>query len=132
MKAEAVSKKTVPSQGFTPIICVQLGSKTLCFVPHNSPNGTIRATESTRLWRKRVGVEPTTRLARSRIAGFEDREDHRTLFASTKSIEAASGASTATIFAPQICNADLSFLLILSVPQFSRQRFTNMSLRQSL
>jgi len=74
-----------------------------------------------------VGVEPTTRLAKSRIAGFEDREDHRTLFASTKSIEAASGASTATIFAPQICNADLSFLLILSVPQFSRQRFTNRS-----
>jgi hypothetical protein len=37
---------------------VQLGSKTPCFVPHNRPNGTIRATESTRLWRKRVGVEP--------------------------------------------------------------------------
>jgi hypothetical protein len=29
-----------------------------------------------------VGVEPTTRLAKSRITGFEDREDHRTLFAS--------------------------------------------------
>jgi hypothetical protein len=36
---------------------VQLGSKTPCFVPHNIPDSTIRATESTRLWRKRVGVE---------------------------------------------------------------------------
>ena len=37
-----------------------------------------------------MGVEPTTRLAKSRITGFEDREDHRTLFASGKSIVAAS------------------------------------------
>jgi hypothetical protein len=29
-----------------------------------------------------VGVEPTIRLAKSRIAGFEDREGHRTPFAS--------------------------------------------------
>ena len=35
-----------------------------------------------RAWRKRVGVEPTTRLAKSRIAGFEGREGHRTPFAS--------------------------------------------------
>ena len=34
-----------------------------------------------RAWRKRVGVEPTTRLAKSRIAGFEGRGDHRTPFA---------------------------------------------------
>src|SRR6478672_2472291 len=34
------------------------------------------------IWRKRVGVEPTTRLAKSRIAGFEGREDHRIPFAS--------------------------------------------------
>ena len=33
-------------------------------------------------WRKRVGVEPTIRAAKDRIAGFEDREDHRTPFAS--------------------------------------------------
>ncbi len=33
-------------------------------------------------WRKRVGVEPTTRLAKNRITGFEGREDHRTLCAS--------------------------------------------------
>ena len=32
-------------------------------------------------WRKRVGVEPTIRPAKERIAGFEGREDHRTLFA---------------------------------------------------
>jgi len=61
---------------------VQLGSKTTVFLSHNIPNGTIRATESTRPWRKRVGVEPTIRLAKSRIAGFEGREDHRTLCAS--------------------------------------------------
>src|SRR5271165_3394657 len=40
------------------------------------------------LWRKRVGVEPTIRLAKSRITGFEGREDHRTLCASGKSIQA--------------------------------------------
>jgi hypothetical protein len=33
-------------------------------------------------WRKRVGVEPTIRPAKGRIAGFEGRESHRTLFAS--------------------------------------------------
>ncbi len=33
-------------------------------------------------WRKRVGVEPTIRLAKSRINGFEGHEDHRTPFAS--------------------------------------------------
>ncbi len=41
-----------------------------------------RATESTGLWRKRVGVEPTIRLAKSRINGFEGHEDHRAPFAS--------------------------------------------------
>ena len=30
------------------------------------------------VWRKRVGVEPTIRPAKGRIAGFEGREDHRT------------------------------------------------------
>jgi hypothetical protein len=33
-------------------------------------------------WRKRVGVEPTIRPAKGRIAGFEGREDHRTPCAS--------------------------------------------------
>ena len=33
-------------------------------------------------WRKRVRVELTTRLAKSRIAGFEGREGHRTPCAS--------------------------------------------------
>jgi len=37
-------------------------------------------------WRKRVGVEPTIRPAKDRIAGFEDRESHRTPFASAESI----------------------------------------------
>ena len=35
------------------------------------------------IWRKRVGVEPTIHPAKGRIAGFEDREDHRTPCAST-------------------------------------------------
>src|SRR6266436_3512976 len=39
-----------------------------------------------RIWRKRVGVEPTIRPAKDRIAGFEGRESHRTLFASASSI----------------------------------------------
>src|SRR5579859_8245712 len=38
------------------------------------------------IWRKRVGVEPTIRPAKDRIAGFEGREDHRTPFASAASI----------------------------------------------
>lgn len=48
--------------------------------------GAVRATESTGLWRRRVGVEPTIRSAKDRIADFEGREDHRTLFASEESI----------------------------------------------
>ena len=39
-------------------------------------------------WRKRVGVEPTIRPAKDRIAGFEGREGHRTLFASERIIDA--------------------------------------------
>ena len=39
-----------------------------------------------RAWRKRVGVEPTIRPAKDRIAGFEGRERHRTFFASANSI----------------------------------------------
>jgi hypothetical protein len=42
----------------------------------------ISAAESMGLWRKRVGVEPTIHPAKGRIAGFEDREDHRTPCAS--------------------------------------------------
>ena len=42
-------------------------------------------------WRKRVGVEPTTRLAKSRINGFEGHEDHRTPFASAADYSSARG-----------------------------------------
>ena len=35
-----------------------------------------------KIWRKRVGVEPTILAAEDRINGFEGHEDHRTLFAS--------------------------------------------------
>src|SRR5271169_982107 len=51
------------------------------------------------LWRRRVGVEPTIRSAKERIAGFEGRESHRTLFASAGSIaEGADLPGTATAF----------------------------------
>jgi hypothetical protein len=43
------------------------------------------------IWRKRVGVEPTIRPAKDRIAGFEGREGHRTNFASGMSISGRSG-----------------------------------------
>ena len=42
-------------------------------------------------WRKRVSVELTNRLAKSRIAGFEGREGHRTPFASTVILQGLSG-----------------------------------------
>jgi hypothetical protein len=46
-----------------------------------------------------VGVEPTIRPAKDRIAGFEDREGHRTLFASVESI----GVKRAAIQIAAIC-----------------------------
>src|SRR6266852_3918610 len=45
-----------------------------------------KAIESSSIWRKRVGVDPTIRPAKDRITGFEGRESHRTLFASGNSI----------------------------------------------
>jgi len=42
----------------------------------------VRTADSTGLWRKRVGVEPTTLAAKDRINGFEGHEGHRTPFAS--------------------------------------------------
>src|SRR6266849_1184226 len=45
-----------------------------------------KAIESSSIWRKRVGVEPTIRPAKDRITGFEGLESHRTLFASGNSI----------------------------------------------
>jgi hypothetical protein len=44
------------------------------------------------LWRKRVGVEPTTLAAKDRINGFEGHEDHRTSFASTACINIGTGS----------------------------------------
>jgi hypothetical protein len=43
------------------------------------------------LWRKRVGVEPTIRIAKSRINGFEGHEDHRTSCASVANYSSAGG-----------------------------------------
>jgi len=39
--------------------------------------------EQNQMWRRRVGVEPTIRSAKGRISGFEGRDSHRTIFASS-------------------------------------------------
>ena len=50
------------------------------------PRPEVKCLRRNEIWRKRVGVEPTIRPAKDRIAGFEGREDHRTPFASIVSI----------------------------------------------
>jgi len=47
--------------------------------------------ETNKIWRKRVGVEPTPESAKDTGYGFEDHEDHRAPFASASSIEEALG-----------------------------------------
>src|SRR5487761_343539 len=54
------------------------------------------------MWRKRVGVEPTIRLAKSRIAGFEGRDSPRTLFASAGIITADRGVAKPSNPAPSL------------------------------
>jgi hypothetical protein len=49
-------------------------------------NKEIHRTSPTEHWRRRVEVESTIRPAKDRIAGFEGRGDHRTPFASGRSI----------------------------------------------
>jgi hypothetical protein len=44
-----------------------------------------------RIWRKRVGVEPTILAAKDRINGFEGHEGHRTSFASASIIGTTTG-----------------------------------------
>src|SRR5229473_2359511 len=46
-----------------------------------------------KMWRKRVGVEPTPESAKDTGHGFEDHEDHRTPFASANSIADALNAA---------------------------------------
>src|SRR2546427_6304596 len=65
---------------------VQSGSKTPGLVASFWLCLAAKATESTGFWRRRVEVESTIRPAKDRIAGFEGRESHRTLFASGNSI----------------------------------------------
>src|SRR5437660_5042410 len=60
----------------------QLGNKTLGRKEFWEGSTPTKAIESSRIWRKRVGVEPTIHPAKGRIAGLEDREDHRTPCAS--------------------------------------------------
>ena len=64
----------------------QLGNKTLTLGGAFWVPTPTKAIESSSIWRKRVGVEPTIRPAKDRITGFEGRESHRTLFASGNSI----------------------------------------------
>jgi len=53
-----------------------------------------------RIWRKRVGVEPTILAAKDRINGFEGHEDHRIPFASTSTILQAARIDTSHYFLP--------------------------------
>jgi hypothetical protein len=57
------------------LLLLPLAASFLCNIRHTS-----------QMWRKRVGVEPTIRPAKDRIAGFEGRGSHRTPFASERSI----------------------------------------------
>ena len=75
----------------------QLGRKTSLSCAQSGHFRGVRATESMGLWRRRVGVEPTIRSAKERIAGFEGRENHRTLFAPGGIIE-QSGTCTSEGF----------------------------------
>ena len=50
------------------------------------PRAEVKCLRRNKIWRKRVGVEPTIRPAKDRITGFEGRERHRTIFASGSSI----------------------------------------------
>jgi hypothetical protein len=57
------------------LLLLPFAASFLCNIRHTS-----------QIWRKRVGVEPTIRPAKDRIAGFEGRGSHRTPFASGGSI----------------------------------------------
>ena len=58
-----------------------------------SPQAKSRAQRGPKTWRKRVRVERTRDGAKPPLAGFEDREDHRTPFASAMQPVVQSGAS---------------------------------------
>src|SRR5215831_8839084 len=64
----------------------QLGAKTRDRIGRKLVICGVRSADSTGLWRKRVGVEPTTLAAKDRINGFEGHEGHRTPFASARII----------------------------------------------
>src|SRR5215472_16913327 len=68
--------------GVHPKIWEQVGNKTRGVKASFWASTPTKAVESSSSWRKRVGVEPTIRPAKDRIAGFEGRGDHRTPFAS--------------------------------------------------
>src|SRR5437867_12229275 len=57
-----------------------------------------------RIWRKRVGVEPTPESAKDTGYGFEDHEDHRAPCASASSIEEPLGALKASPFSNVLGN----------------------------
>jgi hypothetical protein len=55
-----------------------------------------------------VGVEPTTRLAKSRINGFEGHEDHRTPFASARIIAGEISGALSQRSQPLLCGPPLA------------------------
>ena len=61
----------------------QLGAKTRARTGRKRDVRGVRSADSTGLWRKRVGVEPTILAAKDRINGFEGHENHRIPFASS-------------------------------------------------
>ena len=81
-KTESVPKDFVTVEGVTSKIWEQIGNKTHGLKADFRVRTPTKAIESLGFWRKRVRVELATRLAESRIAGFEGREGHRTPFAS--------------------------------------------------
>ena len=61
-----------------------------------------RGSSKQKIWRKRVGVEPTILAAKDRINGFEGHEGHRTPFASDAKIEPLLAATSGSPFATSL------------------------------
>jgi len=57
------------------------------------PRAEVKCPRVNKIWRRRVGVEPTIRSAKGRIGGFEGRDSHRTIFASAWIIDQHDSAS---------------------------------------
>ena len=78
----------------------QLGAKTRARTGQKQDVRGVRSADSTGLWRKRVGVEPTTLAAKDRINGFEGHEGHRTPFASADIVAQKSAGGRRFVLVP--------------------------------